>query len=136
MRALVLAAIGALALAACSEATTQEDANEPPSPPARYTSVSDLRDAVVSAGVSCPAYEVIRQPTHAAEAAECSDATMLLTFASEDDKQANVEDITAFSELVEVTLLVGENWIVNSEPAELDKLSSLGGTRFTRGPEE
>lgn len=136
MRASILAAVGALALTACADPATQDVANEPPPPPARYTAVSELRDAVVSAGVSCPTYNVLRQPAHAAEAAECSDATMLLIFASDEDKQANIDDIAAFSQLVEVTLLVGENWIVNSMPAELDKLGALGGTRFTRGPEE
>jgi hypothetical protein len=99
---------------------------------AMYGSVAALRDAVEAAGYECTGWNVRPKATNAAEMAECDYTTVLMTYATDYDKQANL----SYFEQSGGTLLVGPNWIVNGDPEMLDEVApELGGTRWSRpGP--
>jgi hypothetical protein len=96
---------------------------------ATYGSITELRDAVEAAGYECTGWLLRPKTIYAAEMAECDLTTVLMTFATEHDKQANM----AFFEQSGGTLLIGPNWIVNGHPSTLDEIApELGGTRWSR----
>jgi hypothetical protein len=120
--------------AAGADASTQAPAFVDPALErnATYGSVTELRDAAEGAGYVCTGWALRLEAANAAEMADCDYTTVLMTFATEYDKQANIE----YFEQTGGTLLIGPNWIVNGEPDALDEIApELGGTRWSRpGP--
>jgi hypothetical protein len=117
--------------AAAADATAHATAFADPAPKknATYGSVAELRDAVEAAGYECTGWQLRPEAANAAEMADCDYTTVLMTYATDYDKQANI----TYFEQSGGTLLIGPNWIVNGEPDALDEIASeLGGTRWSR----
>lgn len=93
-----------------------------------YASVARLREAVERAGVGCSGYV-----EHSRDLAQCNDWTMLELFDLADREWR----ISKHEELLELdpdaNLLVGANWAVNGDRADLELLrGELGGVLYGR----
>lgn len=134
-------AAAALSLAACSSAPEPAPATQPATPTTTTAaptptptelgavgSVADLKDAAVAAGFDCPSWEQSNHMPAAAESGTCTDDDVFSTYTSQADRDEVVdflkENLSGTG--IELTLLVGENWIINSDTAaELEP--ELGG---------
>lgn len=89
-----------------------------------YSDVLELRDAAMDAGLQCPDWERTSDTT-----GTCSEADVLIL---SDDIDAEVDHLMEFAKDygVPVTLLVGDNWVVNS-PDAADLKDDLGGEVVT-----
>lgn len=96
-----------------------------------YSSVGALKDAFVEVGGECSTYEENNVVTLAAESASCGEDTVLSIYSSSSDRDEVVDNLKGFADLVGVNVLVGENWIVNSNKVA-DLQPKLGGTLVTR----
>ena len=87
-----------------------------------------LRDAYVAAGGECDDWAQTNVVKLAAESGTCGDDMVLSTFANESDRDSTVSTLKELMELIGgVKLLVGPNWIINSD--EAPRLQpKLGGT--------
>lgn len=99
-----------------------------------YSSLTDLRDAAITALFSCPVWEQTDELTNAAESGSCSDSDVFTTYASETSRDAQVAQAKANNDMLEEagiegsTALVGPNWIITGDDAEIRKLQKgLGG---------
>ena len=114
---LIIVGICSLLLAGCS--TTSK---------ATYSSVEELRAAFENAGGSCPNWTQDDAVTDARESGNCGANTVMMVFdsAEEANEKAGVlrQMLSAFD--LEINLLVGENWVVNSPDAAVVE-PSLGG---------
>lgn len=138
MKTLIPALLAGLLLAGCSSAApvapvTVSAPSSTPSPsktgPVSYGSVTELRDAAVAAGYDCPSWEQENNVTLAAESGACSDADVFMTFTGEDDRDELVANLKAMAtETIGVTLLVGPNWVINTEDGLESLQEALGGT--------
>jgi hypothetical protein len=97
------------------------------------SSVTEVRDALVDAGYVCSNWDQSNVVDLAAESGSCDDDSVLSTYASAGDLQAQLDSNRDMDKLfeengVELTPnLVGPNWIVNAPGA--DKYAdALGGT--------
>jgi hypothetical protein len=140
-----LATVAVLALAGCgrsgtsagpsSTETTQGVSVSAPAvaPKAKYGSVSDLHDAAVAAGYTCPSWTQDNVVTLAAESGHCSDADVFTTYASAGQLEEAVSTRKGMNELLTKNnvaaspTLVGENWMINGD-AVTDLQPELGGT--------
>lgn len=134
MRTRMLAAAGfaalAICLAGCGTATgIGFPAAGPPSDGGRYGSVADLNEALVKAGVECPNWDEHNGQTLASSSGKCDTKTVLAIFASDAKKEQPLEQFKLMGEIVQINLLVGENWTVNTPGAE-ELQEKLGGTIF------
>lgn len=95
----------------------------------QYSSVEDLVDAAVAAGYACPAWTQTDQVKSALESGACSQDDVFSIYADSEATQAAVDKIVSVSAgYVEVGLLAGPNWIVNTAQPALGQLASrLGG---------
>lgn len=98
-----------------------------------FGSLSELKAAAVDAGLSCPDWEADNAVANAAESGECSDDSIMSTYASRGDLQAQLAQEKKNNALmlsldIETTpILVGPNWLIKSpEAAELRAV--MGGT--------
>lgn len=102
-----------------------------------YSTIEDLRDAVEGAGVECTAWSERTESMYAAAGADCTSATVLLLFTStsQRDQQVSVlKGITIDDD--GQPLLVGPNWVINSDLATLEVLQpTLGGIIDTSMPQ-
>jgi hypothetical protein len=108
-------------------------------------SVVDLKDAAMAAGMSCPFWDQTNAMTLAAESGECttgSGSYVLSTYISESSRDDAVQRFKDFSLGIrktleekedvdpaltqEETLLVGPNWVINSNTAASLQVT-LGG---------
>jgi len=102
-----------------------------------YSSVVDLRDAFVKAGGQCWEWKLndpvkAQVPSHK-EDADCDQKTVLIVFA--DGVSAQEEALQFASTLrslkFRVNVLVGKNWMINSD--QVTKVyAQMGGTLITR----
>lgn len=117
MRKRVAAMVLLLALAGCGGGGEPESSPSPSGPPTEgrsYGSLADLRDAVTATGYECDWVQE-DQVALAAESGSCTDADVLMVFASESSRD---EQIAAYKDLAEVTSgetfeLVGPNWLIH-----------------------
>lgn len=137
MKSLIPTLLAGLLLAGCSSAApaapvAASTPSSTPSPsktgPVTYGSVTDLRDAAVAAGYDCPSWEQANHVTLAAESGTCSSADVFMTFTGEGDRDELVGLLKQNLGDVGMHLLVGPNWVINTEDG-LDALQeALGGT--------
>jgi hypothetical protein len=102
---------------------------EPPADGAKYASVVELRDAMVKAGLDCPRWDEHNAMMNSASSADCSENIVLATYSSWEDREKQMEGYRIMGESMEVTVLVGTNWTINSPLAEKVK-DKLGGYLF------
>lgn len=135
----LVAGVALLSLGACGGGESASDE----ATPARTTpthedlgnvsSVVELRDALVKAGYECPNWQQDNKVKLAAESGTCDDASVLSTFASEGDRQAQLDTFSAMDELFadadveQDPILVGPNWMFRAPGADTFA-SALGGT--------
>ncbi|MDT3331387.1 hypothetical protein Q9S78_11980 [Microbacterium sp. KSW-18] len=90
----------------------------------RISTIDELKDAFIDAGGVCN-WKQTDVVTDATASGECSDQTVLMLFADMDEKEELVSFLSEGS-ISEPTILVGENWVINSPEAE-DMQGALGG---------
>jgi hypothetical protein len=147
-KSLLLAAclIGVLALSGCAGGAALTAAASAPTPtptPTKtvppngehYSSVTSLRSAYLTAGGDCPAFNETNQVARAAESGTCGTGSVLSIYSSSSDRDAVVDGMKQFADLVGMNLLVGENWIINDKNVSQYR-SKLGGTLVTRTAKE
>jgi hypothetical protein len=139
-----LATVAVFALAGCGGSATSAGpsnsaqathvASSPAvAPQAKYGSVSELHDAAVAAGYTCPSWTQDNVVTLAAESGHCSDADVFTTYASAGQLEEAVSTKKAMNEsltknnIAASPTLVGENWMINGD-AVTDLQPKLGGT--------
>lgn len=137
----VLAAVAVLALAGCGSGGAAKPSSAPSvavastvsAPPARYGSVTELRDAAVAAGYICPSWVQDNVVVLAAESGHCSDADVFTTYASPGQLDGMVTQTKTNNQmLASATVavnptLVGENWMIHGEGA-IEIQPKMGGT--------
>ncbi|WP_309617705.1 hypothetical protein [Salinibacterium sp.] len=127
---LILVSSSALLLAGCAAATPETVTPETitPAEGLTYGSVEDLREAFESAGGECDGWVQSNQVKAAAESGACGTKAVLSTFASESDRDDSASTLKMLmADVGGVELLVGANWIINSDGvSELQE--TLGGT--------
>jgi hypothetical protein len=124
--AVMVGAAVVLTLTACSSSTPAT--TKTPVKNVSYSSVADLRDAFVKAGGACDSGVQDNVVGGAAESGTCDEETVLSTYLSTDSRDTVVDNVkTIGAGMVDVTMLVGKNWIVNSPDAAKVK-AELGGT--------
>lgn len=100
---------------------------------ARYSGVTDLKDAAVQAGFSCPNWVQDNKVKLAAESGTCSDSDVFATFASDGDLQQQLDLTRSMNDLLKENnvapdpTLVGPNWTILS-PQAPELATKLGGT--------
>ena len=122
--ALAAVALSALLLTACSSE---------PEPLGSVTTVTELKDAFVSAGADCDDWAQGDATGKWAEFGHCggSTGTILSTYASEVDKQSSVDGLRANG--AGGQSLVGENWIITSDDDLSEYAAAMGGTIVKHG---
>ena len=95
-----------------------------------YRSVKALVSAVKAAGYICPSWETDDGTALSLESGSCSEMDRFSIYASEKDVQGMVERLAADSwSRGKITWLVGPNWIITAEEADLVRMSrTLKGT--------
>lgn len=127
LAALTVAVLLSLSAAGCA-ATETESPTPTPSPTAtglgKVSTIDELRDAFIAEGGVCNwnQTDVVRDAT---ASGDCSDQTVLSIYADVADRDLVVDRLVSFG-LDELTLLVGDNWIINSPEAE-SMQPALGG---------
>ena len=114
-----------------SKATSTASAG--PVEPARYGSVTELRDAAIEVGYVCENWVGDNRVNLAAESGTCDDESVLATYASDADLQAQLDTDKELTGLmtengIESTpVLVGPNWIFKAPeaPAVREKLGGV-----------
>lgn len=135
----VMALLLGLALAGCGsddepEAATAPSSSSPTSQgPKTFSSVGELKDAAVAAGLACPSWKQDNVVQAAAESGTCSDETVLSTYATDADLQTAIGNLRDINELMKeqklepTPILIGPNWIINAPDAP-SLTGALGGT--------
>jgi hypothetical protein len=128
-----LAAFALLAAAALSACVQGPPATQPEEAEAQALgtvySLTELATAVSNAGVACDLQQNDRV-TAASASGDCSSTTVVMMFDTREDREQIVATLQAISLDGTVSLLVGENWIVNSPEVETLH-DSLGGEIVT-----
>lgn len=95
----------------------------------KVSTIDEVVDAFTAAGGVCN-WKQDDVVDEAVASGNCSDAAVISIYANSDDRDQSIENNRAIFELlgaeVELNLLVGENWIINSPEAE-SMQSALGG---------
>lgn len=102
---------------------------EPPADGGKYASVVELRDAMVKAGLDCPRWDEHDLMMDSASSADCSENIVLATYSSWADREKQMDRYRAIGKSMEITVLVGTNWTINSPLADKVK-DKLGGYLF------
>ncbi|MFC0678325.1 hypothetical protein ACFFGH_10785 [Lysobacter korlensis] len=129
-------AVPALALTLSAVAMLAGCASSEPGP-VEYGSVEDLLDAYLAAGGGpCNDWQQTNLVTLSAESGNCADGdAVLMTFTSEENRDAAVEGLHEYADMLGLHLLVGPNWIVNASDVR-DVRGSLAGTLVMKEPTE
>ncbi len=97
-------------------------------PKATYESVNELRLAFVNAGGSCADWIQDNAVVDAIESGTCGPQTVLMVFSTAEEAETRAEYLrqrmSAFG--MDVALLLGDNWLVNSAESSLVE-PTLGG---------
>lgn len=137
---LIACVLGVLALSGCAGSTGSASTSASPSPtpiktiPANgehYSSIASLKDAFVNAGGACATFEEDNNVTRAAESGTCGKNAVISVYSSASDRDAVVDGMKEFADMVGMHVLVGENWIINDENVAQQQ-SKLGGTLVSR----
>ncbi|MGK3708891.1 hypothetical protein [Arthrobacter sp. IK3] len=102
--------------------------------PAEITGAESLRDAYVSAGGICEDWEQHNEGILSTESGRCGEEAALSFF----DDMEDMKEQLSFFDLMEVTYLSGENWIINTSQFVDDidageaTAAKMGGT-YTAG---
>lgn len=104
----------------------------PPADGGSYATIHELRDAVVEAGFACPDWRSHNNGDHNMVGASCSDNLVMAIYMDDAQQQEQLDVWEGFSEFLEMTVLVGDNWTVNTDDAEALR-REMGGTIFTTG---
>lgn len=125
----VAAAALLLALTGCTSAPAAD-----PTPTSaelgKVSTVEEVRDAFIDAGGVCN-WKQTDRVTVATASGECSSKTVIMLFDDRSDRETVVSNLQALKlDDSELTLLVGENWVINSPDAET-MASTLGGEWVT-----
>lgn len=142
----ILLAISAFGLSGCASATdnaspasstspaqssTEASAEVGPTPDAKYGSIIDFAAAVEAAGADCDFVQTNAVPD-AAESGNCGSNMRLMTFVSESDRDAVIDQIKALDGDTKPDVLVGPNWLLVDADAA-DFRDELGGTIISFG---
>lgn len=112
----------ALALAGCSAPAPAPEAEETPAELGKITTIDQLVDAAVDAGLICN-WEQTDVVMGAVASGACSDESVLMMFQDHADAKKIVDGIAG---MTAEPLLLGENWVVNSKMNE-ELQAVLGG---------
>lgn len=128
---IALAPVAALVLllAGCASGGASPSPHPTTATAKAYGTVQGLADAFHDAGAKCT-FKQDNQVTVAAESGDCGTDTVLMTFTGESDRDTAVSNLKSLGEMMDVNLLVGPNWILNSPDSATYK-DSLGGTVVT-----
>ncbi|MDP9983583.1 ABC-type glycerol-3-phosphate transport system substrate-binding protein [Pseudarthrobacter oxydans] len=96
-----------------------------------YSSVESLKSAFEEAGGDCSNFEQTNKVTHAAESGDCGTGTVLSIYSSVSEKDAVVNGMKQFADVIGMNVLVGENWVVNDKRVAQYQ-PKMGGTLVTR----
>lgn len=107
-------------------AQAAQETAEPPVDGGTYATVVELRDAVVKAGLACPKLDEHDPMVKLMSRGDCSENTLIATYSSHADLQRQMDMYRVMGESMEITVLVGANWTINSPYAEKLK-DNLGG---------
>ena len=122
---------GGFTAAASTPTSTPTPTKTVPPNGEHYSSVKSLQAAYVLAGGTCSTFNQTNQVTRAAESGTCDTNAVLSIYSSVSDKDAVVDGMKQFADLVGMNVLVGENWIINDKNAA-QRQSEMGGTLVTR----
>jgi hypothetical protein len=120
---------GSAASGQAGAATPTPTKSAPPANGGSYGTITQLRDAAVKAGEPCPSWDEKNNVTLASSSAACSGKVVMAIYASATSKDKQLAVWKEFGSMVEMSVLVGENWTLNTDNAELLQ-SELGGTVF------
>ena len=130
--AIATAAAAALGLTACSGGGTTAPAT---SAPTTYSTVTEVRDAMVEAGGTCEDWIQDNVVHNASQSGHCGTGTTISLYLSRAAAEAQVQyNKDSVFGSIDSTWLVGENWIINASDQDVDTLhSKLGGDIVTFG---
>ena len=112
-----------------ADSTSTSSAAAPTQGEQTYSTVVQFKDAFVSAGGSCPAWNQTDKVAAAAQSGDCSGSSVLSIYTSPERAQQAAQDLKkSFQDngITGGTLLVGGNWILNSPDATTVQ-GQLGG---------
>lgn len=132
-----------LALAGCSSTTDEEapafapptqtvepveQAAEQPKPLGKVDGIDELRTAYVNAGFTCDVWDPTEAPLYAAAQGGCDGQAVLSVFDSWDGVEEQAGNLLYVSQEHDLgtTLVIGFNWIVNTNNAD-EVAEMLGG---------
>lgn len=118
------------AAATTAETTTEATTTPSPTPSAIkrdiYTEVVQLRDALTDAGYDCPSWEAHNRVAAAVESGSCTDNDVLSIYR---DQTATLDALETLRSTGPATVVMGQNWIVNTGAHNLRMVrDALGGT--------
>ena len=98
----------------------------------RYTSLTDLRDAAVKAGLDCPTWTLTALDS--GRGGMCGESATVNLFEDHETAQAAAKNLTDLlgGMAMDYTLLVGDNWFISADNAA-ELRDDLGGDLVT-GP--
>ena len=128
-----IAAAGLVVVAGCGDGGTDAQASPSATELGSVGTVAELKDAAVAAGYACPSWVQDNVVKLAAESGRCSDSDVFTTYLSESSRDESVQIHKAMAKETremfaddedadpaltdEEVLLVGPNWIINSDDA-------------------
>jgi hypothetical protein len=96
----------------------------------KVSAIDEVRDAFIEAGGVCN-WEQTDQVTAATASGECSSKTVIMLFDDRAERETVVTNLQTLKMTdSDLTLLVGENWVINSPDAEAMQ-DELGGEWVT-----
>lgn len=128
-----IAAVGIFVLTGCGDGGSDAQAVASSTELGSVGTVAELKDAAVAAGYACPSWVQDNVVTLAAESGRCTDSDVFTTYLSESSREEAVQTLKGMAKdtremfaddddvdstlLDEEVLLVGPNWIINSDDA-------------------
>ena len=96
----------------------------------KYSTVVDLKNALVAAGLPCTDWKQTDQVTLAASSGECDPVTVLSVYTSDSSKEQVIQNLKKLTADYGGHLVSGENWLLNTPDAE-EWAEKLGGMPIT-----
>ena len=114
-------------LTSCSAGSSVTSTPTPTTQPiGKASTIDEVRDAFIAAGGVCNWTQDDRV-TVATASGVCSDSTVIMLLDDRSDREKMVSNLQSLKLADrDLTLLVGENWVINSPSAE-DMQAELGG---------
>jgi hypothetical protein len=98
-----------------------------------FSTVAELRDMAVAAGLPCPSWKQDNKVSAAAQSGDCSAASVLSTYTTDISLQRGIDNLESMNQMMKqakmkpTAFLVGPNWIINW-PKVPTLVSDMGGT--------